>query len=423
MKFPRFVFRPSPSLVFTISACLTLFTTQVATAGAATLTINPPSLWAGHISVGQSATLSATLTNSGPETVTVSQAVASNSGYRVTSPSFPLTLGTGQSAEVTIQFAPLSFHHTGGTITFISDADNPALNLLLNHWGMPANISANPSAVNFGSVTAGGSGTALESLTNDTTAPLTISSVNVQPSAFSSTGLTTPVTLTPGGSLTFEILFTPTTSGPLTGELTVVSNATNLLTIPLSGNAAAAGTLAVSPASANLGSVTVGSSKTTSATLSALGSSVVVSSANTTSPEFTVSGMSLPLTIAAGQTVPIAVIFSPNSSGATMGTLSFVSNAGNSPTVESLSGTGAPLSQHDVALSWTASSSGVAGYNVYRSTTSGGPYSRLNGSPGGTTSFSDASVQSGQTYYYVVTGVTSQGAESSYSNQVPAAVP
>ena len=424
MTLPQFAFRPSLSLPFAMAACLTLFTTQAVSAAAATLTINPPSIWAGHIPVGQSATLTASLTNSGPETVTVSEAVASNSAYSVTAPAFPLTLAAGQSVEVTIQFVPQSSHHTAGTIALISDAANSTLDLSLNGRGSAASVSASPSSVNFGSVQVGSSGSVFETLTNAGTASLTISSANTNGSAFASTGFTPPVTLVPGNSLTFQILFVPTTSGSATGGLTVVSNAgANALTIPLFGNGTAGGTLAVSPASANLGSVAVGSSTTMSATLSASGSSVVISSATTTSSEFTVSGMSLPLSIPAGQSVPIAVQFSPTSSGTAAGTLSFASNAGNSPAVESLTGTGAAATQRDVGLAWTASSSTVSGYNVYRGTMSGGPYGKITGSPDSSTSYSDTSVQAGLTYYYVVTGVNSQGTESSYSNQVTAAVP
>jgi len=39
------------------------------------------------------------------------------------------------------------------------------------------------------------------------------------------------------------------------------------------------------------------------------------------------------------------------------------------------------------------------------------------------TTYSDASVQAGQTYYYVVTAVDGTGAESPYSNQVQAVIP
>jgi|SRR5271166_6631444 len=76
-----------------------------------------------------------------------------------------------------------------------------------------------------------------------------------------------------------------------------------------------------------------------------------------------------------------------------------------------------------VALSWTASIGQVVGYNAYRSTISGGPYTKLNSSLISTTSSNDPTVQSGHTYYYVTTAVNSQGLESSYSNQAVAIVP
>jgi len=37
--------------------------------------------------------------------------------------------------------------------------------------------------------------------------------------------------------------------------------------------------------------------------------------------------------------------------------------------------------------------------------------------------FSDTNVQSGQTYYYVVTAVNNSGLESGYSNAVQAVIP
>jgi fibronectin type 3 domain-containing protein len=37
--------------------------------------------------------------------------------------------------------------------------------------------------------------------------------------------------------------------------------------------------------------------------------------------------------------------------------------------------------------------------------------------------YSDSTVQSGKTYYYVTTAVDSSGAESSYSSQVQAVIP
>ena len=64
----------------------------------------------------------------------------------------------------------------------------------------------------------------------------------------------------------------------------------------------------------------------------------------------------------------------------------------------------------------------VTGYNVYRATTSGGPYALLNSVPSTAFSYTDNTVQSGQTYYYVITAVAA-GVESVFSNQVTAVIP
>jgi fibronectin type 3 domain-containing protein len=81
-------------------------------------------------------------------------------------------------------------------------------------------------------------------------------------------------------------------------------------------------------------------------------------------------------------------------------------------------------SSHSVSLTWSpSSSSGVAGYNVYRSSTSGGSYTKINSSLVSGTNYTDSTVQSGQTYYYVTTAVNTSNAESAYSNQAVAVIP
>lgn len=81
---------------------------------------------------------------------------------------------------------------------------------------------------------------------------------------------------------------------------------------------------------------------------------------------------------------------------------------------------------HAANLSWTAStSSNVSYYNVYRGTTSGGPYNKIGSTTAnsGATTYTDSSVQAGQTYYYVGTAVDTSGNESGYSNQATASIP
>ena len=79
--------------------------------------------------------------------------------------------------------------------------------------------------------------------------------------------------------------------------------------------------------------------------------------------------------------------------------------------------------QHTVTLTWTAEASPVSGYNVYRGTVPGGPYTQMNTALDAATNYVDNTVVSGQTYYYVTTAVNTAGVESGYSNQVVAAVP
>jgi len=83
----------------------------------------------------------------------------------------------------------------------------------------------------------------------------------------------------------------------------------------------------------------------------------------------------------------------------------------------------AATTTHSATLSWTASTSSVVGYNVYRATQSGGPYTMINTALQAGTSYADLSVQAGSTYYYVVTAVNSSGTESVNSSQVTAVVP
>jgi hypothetical protein len=126
--------------------------------------------------------------------------------------------------------------------------------------------------------------------------------------------------------------------------------------------------------------------------------------------------------LAAGANCTIAVMFTPSVTGSEAASLSIADNASGSPQTVSLSGAGT----HDVILTWGASATpGVVGYNVYRGTTSGGPYpTELNSSPINGTTYTDATVQAGQTYYYVVTAVASNDVtQSADSNQASATVP
>jgi hypothetical protein len=123
-----------------------------------------------------------------------------------------------------------------------------------------------------------------------------------------------------------------------------------------------------------------------------------------------------------GASCTIQISFTPQGLRKHNGSLTISDSAGNSPQVVGLTGT-VVGSGAAVTLSWTASTSpGVVGYNLYRGTTTGGPYTKRNSSLLTGTTYTDTTGTSG-THFYVATAVDSSGRESSYSNQVQAVVP
>ena len=95
----------------------------------------------------------------------------------------------------------------------------------------------------------------------------------------------------------------------------------------------------------------------------------------------------------------------------------------NGANVAGVNFTATVAQSHSVALTWTASTSTVSGYNVYRGTVNGGPYTLVNSAPVAGLSFTDSTVQNGLIYYYVATAVDSSGNESAYSTPAQANVP
>lgn len=83
-------------------------------------------------------------------------------------------------------------------------------------------------------------------------------------------------------------------------------------------------------------------------------------------------------------------------------------------------------SSHSVTIGWTYSQGAdlAVGFNVYRSTVTGGPYTQINTTliPIGTLTFTDSVVVAGSTYFYVVDAQDANGVHSAQSLESLAAV-
>jgi hypothetical protein len=281
--------------------------------------------------------------------------------------------------------------------------------------------------MNFGNDVIASKSSQLLIITNTGTATLTITQVNETGAAFSVSGFSLPLNVNAGQQTTITVAFQPTAVGTVSGNISIVSNApTSPTSVGLTGTGIAATfTLSISPTSLSFGNVTTNtSSAPQNVTITNTGnSSVTISQITLSGAGYSMTGGSAPVTLTPTQNLILTIQFSPTVAGSVNGSISMASNASGSPATVSLTGTGVVPVQHSVALSWTASTSTVSGYNVYRGTVSGGPYTKINSSLVTVLTYTDSTVQSGTTYYYVTTAVDSSGNESVDSNQVPASIP
>ena len=183
-------------------------------------------------------------------------------------------------------------------------------------------------------------------------------------------------------------------------------------------------TLTANVSSLNFGKTGLAASAQQAVTLTNTGSSsVTISGVSVSGAGFTAGGSASGLTLSPNRSATVSATFTPFTIGSLAGSLTITSNARNSPVTIALSGTGMASSTHSVALSWSSSGSAVAGYNVYVSPSSAGPYSLLNSSPVPNTSYVDTNVLAGDTYYFRITSVSSSYQESAPSAAVQAVIP
>lgn len=105
----------------------------------------------------------------------------------------------------------------------------------------------------------------------------------------------------------------------------------------------------------------------------------------------------------------------------TIGSGAMCGGGGDTDPPAAPSGLSATGNDGSVRLNWDDNSeSDLEGYEVYRSTVSGGDYSPIGSSAASSADYTDSDVSNGTTYYYVVTAEDNSGNESSYSGEASA---
>lgn len=384
-----------------------------------TLSASTTSLSFGSVALNTAVTKSISLTSTGTAPVNISAGTLTGAGFSVSGATFPATLNPGQAIVLTAQFAPTAAGSVTGQLAIASNSSTNST-IAVSLSGAGASAAPSVSAINCSSSSMTGSGTDACTVTLSGSAPTGGSAVSLSSSNQAVTvpaSVTVPATATSAG-------FAATVSAVSTAQSATVTasagGASKGFALQLN---AAAPILSINASSVSFGSVVVNSATTQTLTLSSTGSApVTVNAASVTGAGFTVSGATLPVTLNPGQSTSLTLQFAPTAVGSATGQLTITSNSSSGATaVLSLSGTGAP---HEVDLSWSAptgSSDPAVGFNVYRAPTGTTSY-QLSGQVAQTV-FADTTVQSGQTYDYIVKSVDSANVESAPSNITTVKIP
>jgi hypothetical protein len=314
-------------------------------------------------------------------------------------------------------------------IFFALEISNQAVSAQPQRAAEPA-ISVSPSVLNFGPVNVGSASTIVVTLQNPSSSAVNITGVSSSLAEAAYVGPALPVTLNPGDTLQAPVSLTADAATLFRGSIEFTEDNGAVVLISLIGTGVSVPTPVVAPAqlalsSSNIGfgSVAVGATATQAVTVSNSGNSnLTLSGVSLAGPGFAASGLASGAILIPGQSSVLTVTFSPAATGSVTGSVTIGSDAASTTVALTGNGTASPSSE-TATLNWAVDDSATGGYDVYSSSTSGGPYTKLTATPIAATSYTDSSVEAGQTYYYVVTAVDANGVESDYSAEISAQIP
>jgi uncharacterized protein (TIGR03382 family) len=331
------------------------------------IALSPASLDFGSVTVGSAGTLTTQVQNTGTATldVTAITACSGTSPEFAWSPPGPFSVAPGQSATLTVTYAPTGVGADTGCLSVASNAATSPTQLLVSGVGTAVpvpSIALSPSALDFGAVLLGSTSALPVQVRNTGSAPLTVTTISLcpgTPSAFSwSPGA--PFTVPAGQAATLQVTYTPAIAGMDTGCLAIASddpvNPTVNLGLSGSGVTQATPSIALVPPSLDFGMVTVGSSASLTTQIQNAGtaplnvSAIALCSGTSTAYGWTPAA---PFTVAAGATATLTVTYAPTAAQTDTGCLAVSSDDPANPTANlALTGTGvsAPVSGLDVDL-------------------------------------------------------------------------
>ena len=255
------------------------------------------------------------------------------------------TTNPANTCTMLLTFTPAAATTCTETLEVNSSGGNSPSTITMTGTGTLAAPTFSPKPFTFGKVTVGAQSTSPLTVTNPNPVPMAFTSTSMTAGAFQIVGDTcSGYSIAGNGTCSVNVTFSPTTTGALSGTLTVVdAGGTGTQTVAVNGSGGALTAPTFAPKPLAFGAVTVGTPSTLSVT--ATNNNVVpmqFTSTSTSNTDYqivgdTCSGNSVP---ASGGTCSISITFTPLITGTDPGVLTVVDAGGSGSQTVNLSGSG-----------------------------------------------------------------------------------
>jgi P pilus assembly chaperone PapD len=329
------------------TAAAPTFTVATAPAPAPKIAVSPTSLSFGDVTVGSSGSRTFTVSNTGTASLTgtVARAAGTSAEFAASPASF--TVAAGQSQVVTVTYAPPSAASDAGSLAVTSNDAN--VSVAVSGAGVAAapapapKIAVSPTALSFGNVTVGSTGTRTFTVSNTGTAALTGTIARAAGTSAEYAASPETFDVAPGGGQVVTVTYAPGSAAADAGALTIASNdagsPTVNVTLSATGVEQPAPNIELAAGSVSFGTVAPGQSVTLGVDVRNTGTAplevaeVKRCTAPATSDEFTATPPG-PFTVEAGASVSVTLTYAPADAGSDAGCFTLASNDAASPSVK-----------------------------------------------------------------------------------------